>query len=414
MTFDDIRDPRFDLTFRASELHALSNPQVADVSISTATPLQLTGALSRAKLTGAVVVDRGAIFLPDITQKRVVNLDDPEFYNVVDTSLFQNRLLLPDAPPRLLQDLTLSDVQVSLGNEVWLRSSEANINLSTSEGPLHVGTAPTGRDSAKGLTLLGKLVAERGDYRLNLGLVQRTFTVERGGTVSFVGDVNINPDLDISGLYTVRQPRTNAGSGATDLRIRVLLGGTLERPTVKLSSADSSVAYSDADLLSYLITGQQSLTVGQSNDANTIASVVIPTLGTAIGSIGSRLSGGVVDYLDIQPASIYAANGQNANLSNALLGGARIGAGKQIGRSTFISADLGVCALGGTGASGSGPPTASQIGVRVEQRLTDRFSLSASSEPGTLGLYCTTGTLSRSFVTTPRQWGLDLFRSWQF
>jgi hypothetical protein len=92
----------------------------------------------------------------------------------------------------------------------------------------------------------------------------------------------------------------------------------------------------------------------------------------------------------------------------------RIGAGKQIGRSTFLSADLGVCTLAGSSSATPPPGTASQIGVRVEQQLTRTFSLAASSEPGTGAIYCTEGALSRSFVTTPRQWGLDLYRTWQF
>jgi translocation and assembly module TamB len=413
LTFRDIKDPRFDLTFRASELHALSNPRVADVSVSTVTPLQLTGRFSRSQLTGAVSMDRGVIYIPDVlTQKNVVSLDDPEFFNVVDTSLFQNRLLLPEAPPRLLQDLTLTDVRVTLGNEVWLKSSETNVNLSTSLGPLIVTTAPTGRDSTKGLALTGALVAERGDYRLNLGLVQRTFAVERGGTVRFTGDVDINPDLNISGLYTVRQPRTNAGNTIPDLRIRVLLGGTLERPTVALSSADSALQLSQSDLLSYLVTGQQSFGVGNGTDAYTVGSVFLPTIGTALGS---RLSGGIFDYVNVQAGTAYAGNGTTSGFGTAL-STTRIGAGKQLGRSTFISADLGVCGLGATGAAGGAapPPTASQIGVRLEQQLTQRLTLAASSEPGTVGLYCTTGALTRSFVDTPRQWGLDVFRSWQF
>jgi translocation and assembly module TamB len=412
-TFADLKDPRFDLIFRASDLHAMSNPRVADVTVSTVSPLQLTGRFSRSELTGAVLMDRGVIYLPDVlTQKNVVSLDDPEFFNVVDTSLFQNRLLLPEASPRLLQDLTLTNVRITLGNEVWLKSSEANVNLSTSEGPLIVTTAPTGRDSTRGLALTGSLVAERGDYRLNLGLVQRTFAVERGGTVRFTGDVDINPDLAISGLYTVRQPRTNAGNTIADLRIRVLLGGSLERPSVALSSADSVLQLSQSDLISYLITGQQSFGVGNGTDAYTVGSVFLPTIGTALGS---RLSGGIFDYVNVQAGTAYAGNGSTSGFGTAL-STTRIGAGKQLGRSTFVSADLGVCGLGATGAAGgsSPPPTASQIGIRLEQQLTDRFTLAASSEPGTVGLYCTTGALTRSFVDTPRQWGLDLFHTWQF
>ncbi len=133
---------------------------------------------------------RGSIFIPDISQKQVINLDDPEFFNVVDTSLLINRELLPAAPPRLVQGLTLDNVSVTLGQDVWLKSSEANINLSTALGPLTVTTAPTGRDSSRALTLAGTLVATRGDYRLDLGIVQRTFIVDQPGTLRFTGSPN--------------------------------------------------------------------------------------------------------------------------------------------------------------------------------------------------------------------------------
>jgi hypothetical protein len=192
----------------------------------------------------------------------------------------------------------------------------------------------------------------------------------------------------------------------------VVLYGTLDDPKVRLTSSDSLL--SQSDLLSYLVTGQQSFTVGQSSANSTgaqVAQLVLPTLGTAISS---RLSGGWLDYVNFQTGAGSDPTLQQGGGFTTALTATRIGAGKQIGRSTFLSADLGVCTLAGS-SSATTPGTASQIGVRVEQQLSRTFSLAASSEPGTRDIYCTgESALSRSFVTTPRQWGLDLYRTWQF
>ncbi len=292
-------------------------------------------------------------------------------------------------------------------------------------------TAPTGQDSARALALTGVLVAARGDYRLNLGIVQRTFLVDQPGTVRFSGEPGFNPALDITAIHTVRQPQVITGDVKPDVRIRVALGGTLQRPTVALSSADAPRSssptdtsrlqqYSQSDLLSYLVTGHPSYDVTSGGNAAVLTSVVLPTLGTALGT---QLSGGLFDYVQVQPGGYSQIGPQAGTAQGALfntLSGTRIGAGKQIGARTFVSANVGVCQLGAlsgggavTGGTGATPGFADQIGIRVEHQLTSRLSIAAASEPGTNALYCTSA-YSRSFVTTPRQWGLDLFHTWQF
>ncbi len=414
LTFADLSDPRYDFSLSASDLHALSNPRLADVLLSTQPndPLHLRGSLSASRLSGGVLVDRGTIFLPDILQqKKIVSLSDPQLYDLVDTSRYENRSLLPSAPSRLLQNLSFDNVQIALGSDVWLRSAEASINLTTADQPLVVTTAPSERDSSKVLALTGALVANRGTYRLNLGVVQRTFTVD-SGTVRFRGNADNDADVNIRATYVVRQATTSAtGSLSPDVRINVILTGTLFEPQVVLTSPDSLLSLSPQDLLSYLVTGQQSLTVGQGTNNNTgaqVAQFVLPTVGTAISS---RIPGQFLDYVNIQTGAGSDPSQEGGGFGTAL-SSTRITGGKQLGRSTFVSADLGVCALGASG--GSTPSTASQIGVRVEHQLTRSLSVDASSEPGTRDLYCTTGALSRSFVTQPRQFGLDLVHTWQF
>ena len=55
------------------------------------------------------------------------------------------------------------------------------------------------------------------------------------------------------------------------------------------------------------------------------------------------------------------------------------------------------------------------LGLKIEWRLPRSYSLAVGSEPSTSALFCTSqNTAFRGFVATPRQYGFDLFKSWQF
>jgi len=54
----------------------------------------------------------------------------------------------------------------------------------------------------------------------------------------------------------------------------------------------------------------------------------------------------------------------------------------------------------------------STIGITLEYRLAQHFSLQASSEPSTLSLLCRPGITT--IGNRPRQFGFDLFRDWSF
>ena len=90
-------------------------------------------------------------------------------------------------------------MSINVGDEVWLRSKEANIKLG---GSLNVTRAREERDGGNAsfdrdllsdstksaprytLALSGSLSADRGTYLLDLGPVQREFQVQRG-TITF-------------------------------------------------------------------------------------------------------------------------------------------------------------------------------------------------------------------------------------
>ena len=186
----------------ASNLHAI-NRRSADLYVTFADPVKLTGDLNSPVLSGGpIVVDKGAIFLPDrdLARKRAVEFL-PE--SVVPTGTEPTHAMFE----KLMANLAISNVSVVLGNDVRLRSSEANVRLL---GDLRVVSrtdrstrtvASTGQLIPR-LSLEGILTTESGTYNLNLGPLQREFQVLSGGTVTFAGDPE-NPTLNIDALYNV-------------------------------------------------------------------------------------------------------------------------------------------------------------------------------------------------------------------
>ena len=184
----DPEDLSFDIRVRSTQFRAIDKAGVATLDVSTA--LMLAGRESGSDLTGTVTIDAGDILIPDVYRKNVISLDDPEFYRIVDTTVFANRQLLPTAPSALVENLRVGNVTVNAGPDLWLRSTEANVKLG---GGLRVAAGRSQRAADRGarqLALEGTLLAERGTYRLNLGVIQRTMEVE-GGTVRFQSLIHI-------------------------------------------------------------------------------------------------------------------------------------------------------------------------------------------------------------------------------
>jgi translocation and assembly module TamB len=410
----DVEDPTFDLTVAARDFHAVSLPRVADLDVSTTPDLRFTGRLSGATLTGGVRVERGVVYLPEFSRKQVIDLDDPEFANVVDTATFGDRSLLPGAPSALLRNLALRGVGITMGDEVWLRGPEANINLG---GRVNLQTAPLrSGDGERRLALDGILTANRGTYRLNLGVVQRTFVIERG-SLRFFGEPELNPTLDIVAVYTVRQ--FGRQSARQDVEVRAVIGGTLERPQLRLAGGFAGgaggLALSESDAVSYLVTGAPSFAIGadESNEV-TAARLALSSLGSYLGD---RAAGGLFDVVQFQTSGLESDDTRNLRSAGAgILAGTRLDLGKQLSDRVFVTANAGLCQLGNVvgGSSFNAQDFAESIGIKVDYRLGRGLSLSAGVEPPTNQLFCSRQINARGFAPTPRQWAIDLFRTWRF
>ena len=409
--FRDLGNPVFGLRLKAGDFNVIDQPGVADVDVSG--DLGLTGPLDAAVLDGRLVVDRGAIYIRDLAQKRIVSLDDPALYRVSDSTMGVGRRgPLPAATTGFLNTLTLRDVRVDMGSDVWLRSSEANINL---DGGVRVTRRRSivGFDSAQAdYTLDGTLLVKRGTYRLNIGeIVQRTFDVERGSIRFFGDDPRVNPALEIAAVHTVR--KFNSTLVQQDRKIRAKIGGTLEQPTLDFESADDA-KLSQSDLISYLVTGGPALGVGdptqQNGVGNTAANALITTVGSALSD---KLSGlGLFDVVSIQTAGLDRGGSATGNrdVTGQLLANTRVGGGIQLTDRTYLSGNVGLCPLASQNQTFS---ITDLLGLRVEYRVNSTYALSASVEPSTAGLLCGQ-TNVRGFASTPPQLGFDFTGVWRF
>ncbi|MBK5189446.1 MAG: translocation/assembly module TamB domain-containing protein, partial [Gemmatimonadaceae bacterium] len=397
----DLSNVQVDLGMSARNFLVVDKRSLARLELSD--DVRLSGPFSHMVLTGNVNIERATFYLPDLAAKTALSLDptiDPDVGTLVDTNLVEfRRTFLGQQRPDVQQAiryLQVPSLQVQIGNDVWLRSQEANIKL---------GGQVALRKDAANQRFDGSIAVERGTYRLDLGLVQRTFQVD-SGTVTFYNDPQQAGTLNIWATYTVRQ----ANQLAQDVRIIAHIGGTLLDPRLDLSS-DERIALSYTEILSYLVFGQPSL-LGSGDYNNSalrpVAQALLPSAGALIErAINSQI--GFFDVVQVQTGNASVQNQASVDQSASnFLSGSRIGVGKQLGQRAFLTANAGLCAISTTSTANF----ASTIGITLEFRLAQHFSLQASSEPSTLSLLCRPGITT--IGNRPRQFGFDLFREWSF
>ena len=409
-------DPRFDLRFRTEEngeFHVMNRSGVADIYLATGrNALHLAGRKSRSSLTSDGITVNGSVFVPEAITKRVVEIDDELLARLIDTSTVAYRNLLPAASPAIVRNMQVEGVRILAGDNLRMRSEEANVKL-TGELRLRVAArALLEETNMRALTLEGTLSATEGTYRLDLGPVQRTFTVQRGD-VQFFADPDIEPAINIDAVHEVRQ--LDQRSLRQDVQILASITGTLSRLNVRLSSSDPHLSQSDA--ISYLLTGAPSLSIG--GRTSDYATMITRGLFTSLGSVlTGSFGGGIVDEFTVSFAGINEYRGNVRTVGSSVLAGARVGAGFRINDYTTARLDAGLCQIGqfASGNSQGLDPVAlaDAMGGKIDVRVRTGLTLSFGIEPATSALMCAQGTRARGFVPTPRQFGLDLLKFWRF
>jgi len=226
------REPAFDLYLVGNDAEVLNNDRGkldADLGLS------MTGPFNNAYVAGLVHVRQGVGYIPESSHKSLVNAGDPAVFQVSDTALMNDRELFPTSNP-LLENMRV-DVDVTVNRNTWLRSRDANIEMYTEE-PVRV------HREADALALTGVISTDRGEYTF----LSKRFQIKRG-SATFVGGPEMNPTLQATGEYEV------ALTGRPNFNVRVLIGGTLQKPKLTLES-DAQPPISQSDLLSYLAFGR--------------------------------------------------------------------------------------------------------------------------------------------------------------
>jgi translocation and assembly module TamB len=431
VVFRDKTNPRLDLRFDAKTLRALDRRTLARLDVSTGPDgMTLNGTFDESTLSGALFVDRGTIYIPELVRKELEEISLDDFAMLFDTTDVRNRSLMPATRSKLVEHLKLAGVSVNIGDEVWLRSKEANIKLG---GSLNVTRAREERDAGYGsldrdlltdstraaprytLALAGTLSADRGTYLLDLGLVQREFQVQRG-SITFFGTPDFNPAIDVTAQYRVKQ--TNRADIPVLARI---VGNFYPQPALELTSTDASVAQSD--LVSYLATGRPSSEITDVSVQRAI-DILLPS-GSALLTQALRDQFSFMDLFQIQSGSLgdqTLAPGTSAgDQVKGIFASTRLGGEKQISDRLFLSFSTGLCpALGGTddpnnsGLRGLGNSIEGKVEYRFPLTGPNRLSLRGGLDPSASSLRCGTTANVRGFVSTPQQWGLSVFRSWSF
>jgi len=365
---EDLARPVLNLAFRADNFTAVDATRF--LTLEGTGDLRLQGPLFRATLAGNLTANSGVLYFADLVTKRIIDLEDPTIADLVDTTLLRRENLGGKFQNRFLDSLTITNLGMEMGSDVWLRSAEANIQLS---GQVQLSK------TRQAYTPSGTLEAVRGSYTLKIGPVTRDFTVERG-TVRYFGD--LNAALDIRATHVVRAVR------GEEIPVIAVITGTLYAPKISLESTFNP-PISETDLVAYLVTGypaNEATRLGVETGLSYFSSALSSELERAlIQDIGIPL-----DLIEIRPG--VSTTGGASTLT-------QLAAGWQLGSKTFLTFNAGFC------PENLSQFTYSNLGASLEFRFSREWRLQASVEP-------TLQTCRQDFgittTTNPYQIGSDI------
>lgn len=374
-----LSNPEFDLRFRVDRLLAY-NTRVARAAVSGS--VELTGVYRRPEIRGELTVESSTLFIREIERRQeIIDLSDPAFFNVVDTTVAEGRRLVPLVTDPFFQNMTVN-LTLHLARDSWLRGRDRAVELA---GDLQLRWDRAQQD----LRMSGTLEALRGEYTY----VGKRFSVV-GGTIEFVGSPGVNPDLNLIARHVVQTPDR-------PLTIRIIVTGTLENPRIRLES-DAQPPLDESALLSYLIFGRpfSDLTRRGPGGPGVVSTVGESALGVALSELEAFLVSetGLVDYLEITGGrGVHPAYGEDANGAGLAT---RVEVGRYVLPAVFVT----------VGQRFGGTQRSDIPDIRVDWRVTRNLSLQFVSEERSRRIQAAT-------TETPapqRTYGLFFFHEWSY
>lgn len=350
------------------------------------------GQLKRPTVSADLFVQRANLVL-DLTETRaVLDLTSPEATALLGPDELPTVITAAEQFTSLGEYLEARDFRVRLGNDVWVRTTEAAVKLA--------GEVTVLEADGRRLSLDGELLAERGTYRLDLGVVRRPFEIQSGSVRFFPQDA-LNPVVDVRARHIVR------GVDGRDVAIDVAVGGTLENPTLALSTPDEAYAQApESEFISLLVFGAPTFALdGQSQQTvRAVTGVLIPTL--------SNLAEGPLQRLlpVFNTVQLNTAGGQTGEQLGvlSLVDNLSVTAGVQIGVRTYLRLNTGLC----RGAAGNSSAQSLNLwyGAAVEYRIATGLTAQVGVDPGPSPCSAIVGGAASRRL----QVGFDLFKEWVF
>lgn len=377
-----------DLRITARDFVASRQRDGTDLDIGGA--IRVAGALSRPEVSGSLQVPRANLVVDPLGARTALDLSSDAARALLGVDEVPVAETAAQTLSKLGSSLTVANARIDLGNEVWVETPEARVNL---------GGSLTVTMDGEQLALDGEIRANRGQYRLELSVVNRSFSVD-SGTVRFYGNNAIAPTLDISATNIVRV------AGGSEIPVRVHIGGTYDKPELTLTSTDPLYASApESEIISLLIFGAPTFALdGQSQ------STVRAVTGVLLPSVGGFVEGKLQRWLPVNTIQVSTGRSQqdaavtgtslidNLNLS--------ISAGKQFGERTYLRLNTGICRGVGQ-ATQRGPSLWG--GVAAEYRIARNWWGQVGVDPGSAPC-----TRPAGDVFPRMQFGFDLFREWIF
>ncbi len=383
---DQPGQPRVSLNLTTRGFNVIDRPDLARLKVTS--ELALAGRFPEATLSGRLVLEQGMIRIPTLGDRREAAIVDAEVGEIGADTIPES--VVGTSAAASLGGLRISSLRVVVEEGVWLESDDARIQI---RGDLLVTrTGPEPR-------VYGDLEAVRGTYTLRVGPLRREFDIERG-VVQFYGTPDFNPSLDILAVNRVRT--LDPGTSGATLDVQVQVGGTLQEPTIRLSS-NTQPPLPESELLSYLIFGRSTASLGGNTGA--IAQQILAQElfgGLVAAELEQELSrSGLVDYVRVRsrPGEATTPFGFGGALGVVGLSAPTFEFGWELSRDLFLTAEVGFPALDQSPLFGMG------LDYEINERTRARIAREAVRRD----------VFTRPFYNGPDyQWTFDVRHRWEW
>jgi hypothetical protein len=250
----------------------------------------------------------------------------------------------------------------------------------------------------------------------------------------FDGSLPINPQIDLKALYVVRRVGAN-GSSQSDIGVYAQVKGPLDPGPQLTFSSDQNYDISQSDLVSYLVAGQPGFLGDHPDVAQTVLSVLAPTLNSLtqqglsnaitglpyVGSIAQQyqfqflFTGGLSGVQQTPGTTGGLTSNTFSNSLNSFIYGSSVGGQVQLTDRLSLGVSAGLCYFNPNRTSNVQLSPSEIFSGRLQYRLgasSNSYALQAGREPGTQARYCQTDVAG--VITAPSQWSLSLSKFWRF